>query len=83
MTAKLTNRQIEVLTLVAQGLTDGQIADRLVISPRTAGTHVQDALNTLDAKTRAHAVFLYFVACAGGNGLYGVNRMDGAVATEK
>lgn len=62
MAAKLTKRQVEVLRLVAEGLTDRQIAERPCISPRTAGTHVQDALIALDAPTRASAVYRFFVA---------------------
>lgn len=38
--AELTAREGEVLQLVAQGLTDTQVAKRLVISPRTAATRV-------------------------------------------
>lgn len=61
MSARLTRRQAEALELVAQGLTDRQIAERLIISPRTASSHVADAMTALDAATRAHAVYLYFV----------------------
>lgn len=77
MTGKLTNRQTEVLALVAQGLTDRQIAERLCISVRTASEHVGSAMAALDAATRAHAVYLYFVASAHGDGTYAANRMDG------
>jgi DNA-binding CsgD family transcriptional regulator len=45
----ITSREVEVLDLVAQGLTNAQIADRLVLSPRTVETHVARLL----AKTRA------------------------------
>jgi ATP/maltotriose-dependent transcriptional regulator MalT len=36
----LTAREVEVLRLLAQGLTDAQIAERLIISPRTVNTHL-------------------------------------------
>ena len=35
----LTAREVDVLRLVAQGLTDGHIAEQLIISPRTVNTH--------------------------------------------
>ena len=35
----MTAREVDVLRLVAQGLTDAQIAERLIISPRTVNTH--------------------------------------------
>ena len=44
----ITSREVEVLDLVAQGLTNAQIAQRLVLSPRTVETHVAHLL----AKTR-------------------------------
>lgn len=45
----ITSREVDVLELVAQGLTNAQIAERLVLSPRTVETHVAHLL----AKTRA------------------------------
>ena len=53
--AGLTQRQVEVLRLVAQGRTNREIADRLVISPRTAEHHVQDIYVRIGASTRAAA----------------------------
>jgi DNA-binding CsgD family transcriptional regulator len=38
--AGLTVREVEVLRLVAQGLTDAQVAEQLIISPRTVNTHL-------------------------------------------
>ncbi|MGD8200799.1 LuxR C-terminal-related transcriptional regulator [Ornithinimicrobium sp. W1679] len=49
----LTDRQLEVATLVAQGMTDRQIAAHLVISPRTAESHVQNILTRLGLRNRA------------------------------
>ena len=54
--ACLTEREIEVLTLVAQGLSNGEIADHLVISPATAKTHVAHLLAKLDARDRVQLV---------------------------
>lgn len=68
MDSRLTKRQVEVLHLVAAGLTDRQIAERLCISPRTVSSHVQEALVALDAATRAHAVYLHFVVGAAKTG---------------
>ena len=50
---ELTPRQGEVADLVAQGLTDREIAARLVISPRTAESHVEQILARLGFRSRA------------------------------
>jgi DNA-binding NarL/FixJ family response regulator len=49
----LTRRQREVAGLVAQGMTDREIAARLVISPRTAESHVEQILTRLGFRSRA------------------------------
>jgi len=54
--AGLTSRQLEVLELLAEGLTNAEIADRLVVSPRTAEHHVAAVLAKLGATTRREAV---------------------------
>jgi DNA-binding NarL/FixJ family response regulator len=56
--AELTPRELEVLQLLAEGLTQTQIARQLVISPRTVGTHIQNLLGKLDVHSRAQAVAL-------------------------
>jgi DNA-binding NarL/FixJ family response regulator len=53
--AGLTARQIEVLQLVAEGLTNAEIADRLIVSQRTAEHHVAAVLTKLGASTRREA----------------------------
>jgi predicted ATPase/DNA-binding CsgD family transcriptional regulator len=53
--AGLTARQLEVLSLLADGLTNAEIADRLVVSPRTAEHHVAAVLRKLGATTRQDA----------------------------
>ena len=53
--AGLTARQLEVLTLIAEGLTNAEIAERLVVSPRTAEHHVAAVLTKLGATTRREA----------------------------
>ncbi|MFJ9038685.1 ATP-binding protein [Streptomyces sp. NPDC102406] len=50
--AGLTGRQLQVVRLLAQGLTNPQIADRLVVSVRTVDNHVRAVLEKLDAPTR-------------------------------
>jgi DNA-binding CsgD family transcriptional regulator len=52
----LTQREREVMTLVASGLRSGDIAERLVLSPETIKSHVRNAMTKLGARTRAHAV---------------------------
>ena len=52
----LSDRELEILRLVASGLTNHQIADRLVISFNTAKTHVHNISEKLGAKTRTQAI---------------------------
>jgi DNA-binding NarL/FixJ family response regulator len=53
--AGLTAREVEVLKLLAQGLSNKDIAARLVISPKTAGNHVEHIYAKIDASSRARA----------------------------
>jgi DNA-binding NarL/FixJ family response regulator len=54
----LTDREREVLVLVAQGLSNQQIANALVISERTARTHVSNILSKLGVASRTQAALL-------------------------
>jgi DNA-binding CsgD family transcriptional regulator len=54
--AQLTSRELEVLELVADGLRNAEIADRLVVSRRTVDHHVSAILRKLGAQTRGEAV---------------------------
>jgi DNA-binding NarL/FixJ family response regulator len=56
--SSLTDREREVLVLVAQGLSNQQIADSLVISERTARTHVSNILGKLGVASRTQAALL-------------------------
>jgi len=51
----LTEREVEVLLLLARGLTNKQIAARLVVSPRTVQHHVAHIYLKIDRRTRAGA----------------------------
>ena len=53
--AGLTAREVEVLTLLARGYSNKQIAQCLVISPKTAGNHVEHIYAKIDAGNRASA----------------------------
>jgi HD-GYP domain-containing protein (c-di-GMP phosphodiesterase class II) len=53
--AGLTAREVEVLKLLAQGLSNREIAARLVISPKTAGNHIEHIYAKIDASSRATA----------------------------
>lgn len=57
---ELTSREREAVTLVAQGLSNDQIADRMVISPVTAKTHINRAMTKLRARDRAQLVVLAY-----------------------
>lgn len=52
---RLTHREQEVLTLVARGLTNRQIADRLVISEKTVSVHISNMLSKLGLASRTQA----------------------------
>jgi DNA-binding NarL/FixJ family response regulator len=58
--AVLTNREREVVALVARGLTNDEIATRMIISPTTAKTHVSRAMTKLHARDRAQLVVLAY-----------------------
>ena len=53
--ANLTGRELQVLDLLAGGLRDAEIADRLFLSPRTVGHHVSSILGKLGVRSRAEA----------------------------
>jgi DNA-binding NarL/FixJ family response regulator len=57
---ELTGREREAVGLVAQGLSNDQIADRMVISPTTAKTHVNRAMAKLRARDRAQLVVMAY-----------------------
>ncbi|MBP2326693.1 DNA-binding NarL/FixJ family response regulator [Kibdelosporangium banguiense] len=57
---ELTNREREAVTLVAHGLSNDEIADRMAISPMTAKTHVNRAMVKLHARDRAQLVVLAY-----------------------
>jgi DNA-binding NarL/FixJ family response regulator len=57
---QLTNREREAVVLVAQGLSNDEIATRMVISPLTAKTHVNRAMMKLHARDRAQLVVIAY-----------------------
>jgi DNA-binding NarL/FixJ family response regulator len=57
---ELTVREQEVVTLVARGLTNDEIAERLVVSPATAKTHVSRSMVKLQVRDRAKLVALAY-----------------------
>jgi DNA-binding NarL/FixJ family response regulator len=58
----ITGREREVLALIATGLSNSEIAERLSISEATAKTHVGHLLTKLNARDRVHLVILAFQA---------------------
>jgi DNA-binding NarL/FixJ family response regulator len=58
--AAITARERQVLALIATGLSNTEIADRLSISPATAKTHVGHLLAKLNARDRVHLVILAY-----------------------
>ena len=59
---ELTEREREVLLLVARGMNNDEIASELVISPATAKTHVAHLLTKLDARDRVQLVIIAYQA---------------------
>jgi DNA-binding CsgD family transcriptional regulator len=51
----LTRREVDVLRLVAEGLTDTKVAEQLVLSPRTVSTHLRSIYNKLGINSRTAA----------------------------
>jgi DNA-binding NarL/FixJ family response regulator len=60
--AAITAREREVLTLIATGLSNHEIAQRLSITPATAKTHVGHLLTKLSARDRVHLVIIAYQA---------------------
>jgi DNA-binding NarL/FixJ family response regulator len=58
--AGLTNREREAVALVARGLSNGQVAERMVISPVTAKTHINRAMTKLRVRDRAQLVVVAY-----------------------
>ena len=56
----LTERELEVLAMVARGLSNAEIAEELTISPATAKTHVAHLLTKLDARDRIQLVIIAY-----------------------
>jgi DNA-binding NarL/FixJ family response regulator len=56
----LTDREFEVLAMVARGLSNAEIAEELTISPATAKTHVAHLLTKLDARDRIQLVIIAY-----------------------
>lgn len=56
---KLTNRELEIMTLMAKGFLNKEIAEKLKISSRTAEAYIRRIYIKLRARNRANAVFIF------------------------
>ena len=81
---ELTDREREVMALVAYGLTNREIAARLFVSPATAKTHVSRAMVKLHAHDRAQLVMLAYqtglVVAGGAGAVSAASRISGRPA---
>ncbi len=71
----LTARELQVLALAADGMSDRRIAAHLFVSKDTVKTHLRRIFAKLNVRSRAHAVDQ-----AWRQGLLGPNRQDGAAS---
>ena len=53
---QITGREMEVLKVMAEGLSNGEIADKLFVSESTVKTHISNLFSKLDAKRRTEAI---------------------------
>ena len=60
LTAGLTEREYEVLVLLADGLTTEQVAGQLTVSPHTVRSRIKTILAKLGARNREHAIAIAF-----------------------
>jgi len=60
--SRLTGREREAVVLVAQGLSNDQIAASMTISPLTAKTHINRAMTKLHARDRAQLVVIAYAS---------------------
>jgi DNA-binding NarL/FixJ family response regulator len=58
MARKLTRRELEVMSLLVEGLSQSEIAGKLFISPKTVGKHIEHILSKLGVRNRAQAAAL-------------------------
>jgi DNA-binding NarL/FixJ family response regulator len=65
---ELSDRELEVLELIARGMSNQQIVDRLVISPKTVRNHISNIFSKLQVRDRAEAVVRAREAGMGGEG---------------
>ena len=60
VTSRLTKREVEILRLLAEGRSGGEIAQQLVISEKTVSTHIDHILSKLGVRSRVQAVALAY-----------------------
>jgi DNA-binding NarL/FixJ family response regulator len=80
--ASLTDREREVLALVAAGLSNHEIAQHLVVSPATTKTHINRAMTKLDAHDRAQLVIIAYetgLVRPGTGGITAKHSSDGSM----
>ncbi|HWH24053.1 MAG TPA: response regulator transcription factor, partial [Candidatus Limnocylindria bacterium] len=73
---ELTEREREILDLVARGLSNAEITQRLVLSPKTVRNHISNIFSKLQVADRAQAIVRAREAGLGGEGRTGNRPVD-------
>ena len=64
--SKMSKRRVEILTMIAQGLEQKEIAHKLIVAESTIAATMKSVRHILQANNTTHAVYIWFVEYKGG-----------------